>query len=353
MPKGASMTRPCYIHWLWITNWGSGSHTEGFKVKSHIKVQFQRGIIARFNAKGSDFKGVNQKRSTTIDELTLAETLIKIKAVKPKTVTVVTTTATTVTTVVDTRPKAKGIFMQEPSEKPSQTTKDQVALDEQMARELAAQLQAEIAEEERLRKLKEEEANIALIESWENTQAMMEDDRLLHKKREADLPKGQKRNQMCTYLKHMGGYKHKQLKGRSYEEIQKLFNKEMKRVNSFVAMGFEAQESSGKKNESSSKKAETIQESSTKRARDELEPENSKKQKAHEHEEVEEEYEAEVKKHLEIVKEDDMPINAIPLATKPPMIVEYKIIKEGIFGHFQMIRVDGSSKRYSSMIVML
>ncbi|GKA46868.1 hypothetical protein Tco_0739751 [Tanacetum coccineum] len=158
---------------------------------------------------------------------------------------------------------------------------------------------------------------------------------------------------MCTYLKNMGGYKHKQLKGRSYKEIQKLFDKVMKRVNSFVAMGSEAQESSGKKNESSSKKAETVQESSTKRAGDELEPQNSKKQKVHEHEEVEEDDEAEVKKHLEIVKEDDIPINAIPLATKPPMIVEYKIIKEGIFRHFQLIRADGSSKRYSSMIVML
>ncbi|GKB38932.1 hypothetical protein Tco_0883874 [Tanacetum coccineum] len=45
-------------------------------------------------------------------------------------------------------------------------------------------------------------------------------------------------------------------KGRSYDEIQKLFDKEMKRVNSFVAMNSEAQEISGKKDESSSKKAE-------------------------------------------------------------------------------------------------
>ncbi|GJS29492.1 hypothetical protein Tco_0490112 [Tanacetum coccineum] len=57
--------------------------------------------------------------------------------------------------------------------------KDQVALDEEMARNLEAQLQAELIEEERLARKKEEEANIALIESWENTQAMMEADRLL------------------------------------------------------------------------------------------------------------------------------------------------------------------------------
>ncbi|GKE28757.1 hypothetical protein Tco_1444141, partial [Tanacetum coccineum] len=45
--------------------------------------------------------------TTTIDELTLAQTLIEIKAAKPK---VVTSTATT------TRPKAGGVVVQDPSE---------------------------------------------------------------------------------------------------------------------------------------------------------------------------------------------------------------------------------------------
>ncbi|GKB73746.1 hypothetical protein Tco_0935158 [Tanacetum coccineum] len=52
--------------------------------------------------------------TTTIDELTLAQTLIEIKAAKPKTVTTVTTTATTVTTAAVTRPKTKGVVIQEP-----------------------------------------------------------------------------------------------------------------------------------------------------------------------------------------------------------------------------------------------
>ncbi|GJU88242.1 hypothetical protein Tco_1300665 [Tanacetum coccineum] len=54
--------------------------------------------------------------------------------------------------------------------------KDQLALDEEMARNLEAQLQSEIIEEERLARQKEEEANIALLESWDNTQAMMDAD---------------------------------------------------------------------------------------------------------------------------------------------------------------------------------
>ncbi|GJW74080.1 hypothetical protein Tco_0133450 [Tanacetum coccineum] len=104
---------------------------------------------------------------------------------------------------------------------------------------------------------------------------------------------------MSIYLKHMGGYKHNQLKGRSYDEIQKLFNKEMKRVNSFVAMNLEAQEISGKKDESSSKKVEIAQDSSAKRAGDKLQYDKSKKQKTDENEEVEVDNEAELKKHID------------------------------------------------------
>ncbi|GJT56890.1 hypothetical protein Tco_0991944 [Tanacetum coccineum] len=92
---------------------------------------------------------------TTIEEITLAQTLIQIKAAKPK---VVTTAATTTTT---TRPKARGVVVQEPSEfrtpqesQPSMIKdkgkaimiepevplkrKDQVALDEDLARNLQA-----------------------------------------------------------------------------------------------------------------------------------------------------------------------------------------------------------------------
>ncbi|GKA76511.1 hypothetical protein Tco_0782972 [Tanacetum coccineum] len=48
--------------------------------------------------------------TTTIDELTLAQTLIEIKAAKPKAVT------STATTTTNTRPKARWVVVQEPSE---------------------------------------------------------------------------------------------------------------------------------------------------------------------------------------------------------------------------------------------
>ncbi|GJX44522.1 hypothetical protein Tco_0261198 [Tanacetum coccineum] len=102
--------------------------------------------------------------TTNMDELTLAQTLIEIKIAKPKAVTSAATTTTT------TRPKARGVakdkgkrIMVEP-EVPLKK-KNQLALDEEMARNLEAQLQTELIEEERIARQKEEEANIALLES--------------------------------------------------------------------------------------------------------------------------------------------------------------------------------------------
>ncbi|GJW25359.1 hypothetical protein Tco_0039170 [Tanacetum coccineum] len=72
--------------------------------------------------------------------------------------------------------KGKGILV-EP--KVPLKRKDQIALDEQITRDIQAKLDAELIEEQKLARKQEEEANIALIESWENTQAIMESDRLL------------------------------------------------------------------------------------------------------------------------------------------------------------------------------
>ncbi|GJR05253.1 hypothetical protein Tco_0528237 [Tanacetum coccineum] len=94
-------------------------------------------------------------------------------------------------------------------------------------------------------------------------------------------------------------------------------------------------------------------EESKKRTREEHESDNSKKQKIDENVEAEVDDEAEMKNLMEIVPDDEVAINAIPLATKSPIIVDWKIIKEGKMGNYQIIRAAGSSRRYSSMIRML
>nr|GEV26732.1 ribonuclease H-like domain-containing protein [Tanacetum cinerariifolium] len=266
------------------------------------------------------------------DELTLAQTLIEIKAAKPKAI----TTAVTTVTVAGTMPKEKWIFMQEPSEipspkpiissqKPSQAKdkgkgkmvepkrplkrKDQIMMDAEIDKNLEAQMQAELKEEERLARLKEEETNIALVVEWDNTQAMMDADcelasrlqeeeirelsieeksrlfvelmdkrkkhfvRLRAEKIISNLPtKAQKRNQMCTYLKNMANYKHNQLKNKIFEEIQVLFNNTMKWIEAFVPMD----------TEKTTKDSEKTEEDSSKRAAYKLEQEDAKRQRIEE-----------------------------------------------------------------------
>ncbi|GJV40903.1 hypothetical protein Tco_1419343 [Tanacetum coccineum] len=90
-----------------------------------------------------------------------------------------------------------------------------------------------------------------------------------------------------------------------------------------------------------------------KRAGKEQQKESLKKQKVEEEQELEEVDEVELKKILVIKKDEDIAIDAIPLATKLPVIIDYKLHKEGMLVHYQLIRADGSSKRYSLMIRML
>ncbi|GJY65130.1 hypothetical protein Tco_0466590 [Tanacetum coccineum] len=74
-----------------------------------------------------------------------------------------------------------------------------------------------------------------------------------------------KRSFMCTYLKNIEGWKPKDLKNKSFANIQDLFNKAMKRVNTFVDMDTELVKESFKKAE-----AEIAQKSSQLRAREAL-----------------------------------------------------------------------------------
>ncbi|GKB35037.1 hypothetical protein Tco_0879979 [Tanacetum coccineum] len=155
--------------------------------------------------------------------------------------------------------------------------------------------------------------------------------------------KAQKRNQMCTYLKHMAGYKHTQLKNKSFEEIQMLFDKSMKWINSFVPMDSEVVKGSGKKGESSRKKAVN-----KKRAGEKPSKESVKRQKLEDDTEK-----AKLKAYLEIVPKDGEAINVESLVTKY-LIVDLKtyILAEDKM-YYQIIRADGSDKYYKIFTAML
>ncbi|GKB95533.1 putative reverse transcriptase domain-containing protein, partial [Tanacetum coccineum] len=149
---------------------------------------------------------------------------------------------------------------------------------------------------------------------------------------------------MCTYLKNIDGWKLKILKNKSFADIQDLFNKAMKRVNMFVDMDTKLVVESSKKTEAK------VTEGSSKRARDELEQESAKKQRVEDDNES-----AELKKCLEIIPDngDDVTIKATPLSSKSPIILDYKIYKEGRKSYFQIIRADGNSQMYLTFSKML
>ncbi|GKB28482.1 hypothetical protein Tco_0867883, partial [Tanacetum coccineum] len=99
---------------------------------------------------------------------------------------------------------------------------------------------------------------------------------------------------MCTYLKNMEGKKPKDLKNKSFDSIQKMFDKAFKRVNTFVDFRIDLAED-----------------------------------------------------------EEEVAIDVVPLATNPPTIVDWKIYKEGKKSYYQIVRADGKSQMYRVSSLML
>ncbi|GJW65872.1 hypothetical protein Tco_0117756 [Tanacetum coccineum] len=162
--------------------------------------------------------------TTTVDGITLAQVLEEMKSIKPKT---------------------KRVVIQELAEFDEE---------ERLAREKAK---------------KEQKANIALIETWDDIQ-------------------------------NIEGYKLKDLKSKGFDSIQEMFDRAFKRVNTFEDFRTELVEGKEKR-----EKAELVQES-------------TKKQNVEDDKET-----TEIKKLMEIViDEEEVEINAIPLAVKSPSIVD-------------------------------
>ncbi|GJZ93607.1 hypothetical protein Tco_0665810 [Tanacetum coccineum] len=249
-------------------------------------------------------------------EITLAQALAELKSAKPK---------------------ADKCMVVDKDVKPMKRL-EQMRLDE----ELAFKLQAKEEEEEEEKRLAREkaqqikESNIA----WDDVQAKVEADYQLdqrlqaheqeeltdkekarlfvqfleqrrkhfaakraEEKRNRPPTRAQERNIMCTYLKNMEGWKPKKL------------------------------------GENLKKDEVEVMEGSSKRAGEELEQESIKKQKVDEDKET-----AELQSLIEVIPdEEDVAIDVVPLATKPPTIVDWKIYKEGKKSYYQIIRADGKS----------
>nr|GEV13463.1 ribonuclease H-like domain, reverse transcriptase, RNA-dependent DNA polymerase [Tanacetum cinerariifolium] len=230
----------------------------------------------------------------TTKEVTLAKALAELKASKPK---------------------VKGVFIQDPS-KFITTTTTTISLKKSLEKAKEEQVLA------REKAQKELEANIALIKTWDDVQAKINADyqlarrlqaeeqqeltdekkdtlfmqllekriklfvaKIAEEKRNKPPTQAQQRKIMCTYLKNKEGKKLKDLKNKSFDSIHKIFDKDFKRVNTFEPIS------------------------------------------------------------LKLVQEE-VALDAIPLTAKSPKIVNRKICKEGKKSYYQIIRVDGYSKMY-------
>ncbi|GJR19974.1 hypothetical protein Tco_0968501 [Tanacetum coccineum] len=147
----------------------------------------------------------------------------------------------------------------------------QLESDEELARKVQEEWEAE---EERNKIAEENAANEDLIRDFDDIKARIEADRLLAEKlqeqereqftieerakflhdtiaaqrkflaqqrseaiRNKPPTKNQLRNQMMTYLKHVGNYKHSELKIKKFEEIQALYEKIKRSDEDFISIG--------------------------------------------------------------------------------------------------------------------
>nr|GEW18476.1 putative ribonuclease H-like domain-containing protein [Tanacetum cinerariifolium] len=146
-----------------------------------------------------------------------------------------------------------------------------------------------------LARKKEKEANIALIVEWDDVQAMMDADHELAERLQTE--------------------EQGELTIKERREEEKTSNQNSKeKDNVYLSENHDIAEGS-----------ETRAERSSKREGEELESDKSKKQKLDEQVEAEvdnDQREAKMKMYMKIIHDDEIAIDAIPLATKPPIIVD-------------------------------
>ncbi|GJY52844.1 hypothetical protein Tco_0444508, partial [Tanacetum coccineum] len=243
------------------------------------------------------------------EDVTMAmdQTLIKMKEVKAKEKVVEfrnieeasrpirSTTTLQPLPKIDLKDKGKSVLVEEDPKKVK--SRDQGLADIKSDTELAQRLhEEELTELDRAqieRQRQEEATNAALTEELQFLVEIIAAQRKFRAAQRAveirskPPTKTQLRNLMMTYLKNTGGYKHSQLKGKTYEEIHELYERQQKRNQDFKPMDSEKE----------------VQESEEEAAEYEKEKE-------------------ELRLSLKIISGDDSEVNYEPLSRRFPILYE-------------------------------
>ncbi|GJV42018.1 putative ribonuclease H-like domain-containing protein [Tanacetum coccineum] len=229
------------------------------------------------------------------EDITMAQTLIKMKEEKAK------EKGVAFKDVEDSSRLMRSIATLKPlpSIDPKDKGNDQIERDEELAHKLHEEELAEIARIQEEKVAQEEASRVAIMEMFNEVQAGIDADALFVAKlqqeereeytieerakflaetiatqrkfraaqRTAEIrsrppTKSQLRNLMMTYLKNMGGYKHSQLKAKTFKEIQAMYERQKKRIDDFKPMDSDDAVKDSKKaaGEDTSKKEEVLKE---------------------------------------------------------------------------------------------
>ncbi|GKC41104.1 hypothetical protein Tco_1058826 [Tanacetum coccineum] len=160
--------------------------------------------------------------------------------------------------------------------------------------------------------------------------------------------KTQLRNLMMTYLKNTCGYKHSQLKGKTYEEIHELYERQQKRNQDFIPMDSEKEaQKSGKilkrvagsyATRKSPKKSKVVKSAK-----------NVTEEEAAEYEKEKDE----LRLSLKIISGNDSEVNYKPLSRRFPIVNwEYKLlgnVDANDMFVYKLTRANGSSSYHRDM----
>nr|GEV41102.1 hypothetical protein [Tanacetum cinerariifolium] len=226
---------------------------------------------------------------------------------------------TTTTAIVHPKVQGKAILIEELKPLKRQA---QIELDKEVARQLEAELNTDINWND-------------VIEQVKRNERLNDDVMKYQTLKRKPLTQAQAKRNMIVYLKNMVGFKMDYFKGMIYDKIRPIFVKHYNHNQTFLDEVNEGV----KVSETEVRQKKDVEVESSEREGESLEQEIAKKQK------IEEETE-ELKKHLQIVTDDDdVYTDATPLASKIP-IVDYKIHTERNKPYFKIIRADGNHMMY-------
>ncbi|GKA19356.1 hypothetical protein Tco_0699271, partial [Tanacetum coccineum] len=345
----------------------------------------------------AETQGRNTIEQTIIDGDTVNNASINVSAARPSNVSTVDpststagdifedemmTIADTLVAIRSTRPRTTSVVIRDVEEEPRRATPIPTGCRD--CSKTVEEEQAQFEREQRIareRVVEQEAKDASLIEQMEDIQAWMDVDELLAERlqqeereqftieeksrmlvemiaerkmffaaqraeqiRNKPPTRAQLRNNMVTYLKHMGKYTHNQMKSKRFEEIQKLYEREQKWINDFVPIYSEVVKDSRKGKVEGSRKKTVAR----KRTGEKLDDESFKRQKIKDDAEKEA-----LRAYLDIISGDDEAVNVESLATKY-QIVDWKThaLSEDKM-YYEIIRGDESNKSYKIFTEML